>query len=110
MTLKKNTILISALFLVFSLSANADGINVYLNTPDVISINGLRNHNNESYKVQYKLFTCVLKPFNKIYSDGALTESKAKEKVSNKCQIGQGDSSIFCKKNDAICSESYILI
>ncbi|RUT65772.1 hypothetical protein CKG00_04655 [Morganella morganii] len=55
------------------------------------------------------IFICRLSPFSDMYVEAGITEVLARKNASHRCQLTQGDGSIFCKEADAKCSVSKLI-
>lgn len=51
-----------------------------------------------------RIYVCTLTPFSDVYADAGRSERSARHKVSQRCEQGQGNGSIFCKTKDAVCT------
>ncbi|WP_421210566.1 beta/gamma crystallin-related protein [Aeromonas enteropelogenes] len=50
-----------------------------------------------------RIHVCTLTPFNSVYADAGRSEWLARQKVSRRCQQGQGNNSLFCEPAKASC-------
>ncbi len=50
-----------------------------------------------------RIHVCTLTPFNSVYADAGRSEWLARQKVSRRCQQGQGNNSLFCEAAKASC-------
>ena len=64
----------------------------------VANANSYFNQSNE-----IPVYVCTIRPFSETFADVGLSEDIARYKVSKRCQLTQGDNSIFCRANKASC-------
>ncbi|MEQ5117750.1 hypothetical protein [Morganella morganii] len=55
------------------------------------------------------IFICRLSPFTDMYIEAGITEALARKNTSHRCQMSQGDGSIFCREDEAKCSVSKLI-
>ncbi|EML0360698.1 hypothetical protein AB7459_00730 [Providencia rettgeri] len=65
-------------------------------------------HGKPSRNDSVVVHVCALSPFSNFYAEAAMSEQIARNKTSRRCELGQGQGSIFCKAQDAKCSTSKI--
>ncbi len=55
------------------------------------------------------IYICRLTPFSDFHIEAGITEDLARKNTARRCQLTQGDGSIFCKEADAKCSVSKLI-
>ena len=69
-----------------------------------------RSGGHGSYRYEPEtIFICRLSPFSDMHIEAGVTEALARKSVSHRCQLVQGDDSIFCRETDAKCSASKLI-
>lgn len=63
-------------------------------------------HGKPSRNDSVVVHVCALSPFSNFYAEAAMSEQTARHNTSRRCELGQGQGSIFCKAQDAKCSTS----
>lgn len=83
------------LFTLLSLAGMAHA-DILIN-PNIVVANGDQGYGGG------RIYVCTLNPFNNIYADAGRSEWLARQKVSRRCQQGQGNNSLFCEPTKASC-------
>lgn len=65
-------------------------------------------HGNYRYEPD-TIYICRLTPFSDFHIESGITEDLARKNTSRRCQLTQGDGSIFCREADAKCSVSKLI-